>query len=180
MSQLAHQLSQQLPQQVVQQHSLLHQLLLHQAEKTPSAPALGVQSKWFDYKEVAKQVKQVAAGLQQLGLARYERVAIYLPKVPEAIFSYFGATAAGGVMVPVNPLLKAPQVQHILTDCNARVLITNKARYRALSASALAKCHDLRHVILIDDEDDHDQEPPVFSWSTFLPRQGPVATQPMY
>ena len=145
---------------------LLHQLLLEQAQRTPESPALGVKAKWYNYAEVADQVKRVAAGLQQLGLARHERVAVYLPKVAEAVFGYFGATAAGGVMVPVNPVLKAAQVTHILKDCNVRVLITNKARFKQLT-DCLAECHDLRHIILIDDES-READIPVLSWGDFI------------
>ena len=146
---------------------LLHQILLRQAEQTPSAQALGCRDqrrgdKWLDYQTTAQQVKSVAAGLQALGLSSHERVAIYLPKVPEAVFSFFGTTAAGGVMVPVNPVLKAPQVFHILQDCNVRVLITNKARYKQLAAD-IHQCHDLLHVILIDDDSEG-----TLSWTSFL------------
>ncbi len=128
---------------------LLHQIVLRQAERVPSSRALGYKDQWFDYQTVSRQVRSVAAGLQKLGLIQHERVAIYLPKIPEAVFSFFGATAAGGVMVPVNPVLKAPQVFHILRDCNVRVLITNKARYQQLGAE-IHQCHDLIHIILVD------------------------------
>ena len=128
---------------------LLHQILLQQAEITPAATALGCRDQWFDYHAVAERVLSVAAGLQKLGLSPHERVAVYLPKTPESVFSFFGATAAGGVMVPVNPVLKAPQVVHILKDCNVRVLITNKSRYQQM-ISEIQQCHDLLHVILVD------------------------------
>lgn len=128
---------------------LLHQILLQQAEKTPEASALGCRDQWLDYQTLASQVRSVAAGLQNLGLSSHERVAVYLPKIPEAVCSFFGATAAGGVMVPVNPVLKSPQVQHILKDCNVRVLITNKSRYKQM-AKDIQQCHDLLHVILVD------------------------------
>ena len=42
----------------------------------------------------------------------------------------FGAAAAGGVYVPVNPLLKAEQVGYILQDCNVRVLLTSNGGWR--------------------------------------------------
>ncbi len=128
---------------------LLHQIVLQQAERSPFTKALGCKEQWFDYQSVSRQVRAVAAGLQKLGLDRHERIAIYLPKTPEAVYSFFGATAAGGVMVPVNPVLKAAQVFHILKDCNVRVLITNKARYQQLKAD-IDQCHDLRQVILVD------------------------------
>ncbi|WP_163371631.1 acyl-CoA ligase (AMP-forming), exosortase A system-associated [Endozoicomonas acroporae] len=150
---------------------LLHQIVLRQAECSPSSKALGCKDQWFDYQTVSRQIRSLAAGLQKLGLMQHERVAIYLPKTPEAVFSYFGATAAGGVMVPVNPVLKAPQVFHILKDCNVRVLITNKARYQQLEAE-IHQCHDLMQVILVDgDLADEDPVNNPLSDSAFVHRQ---------
>ena len=145
---------------------LLHQLLLAQAEKTPAAPALGVKSDWFDYRAVSTQVRSVAVGLQCLGLNRHERVAVYLPKLPEAVFSFFGTTAAGGVMVPVNPVLKMPQVLHIIQDCNVRILITNKARYKQLREQ-LSQCHDLRQIVLVDGQES-DRTTGVYCWGDLM------------
>jgi acyl-CoA ligase (AMP-forming) (exosortase A-associated) len=58
----------------------------------------------------------------------------------------FGASAAGCVFVPVNPLLKPEQVAHILADCNVRVLVTSNERLAAL-VPVLARCPDLRTVL---------------------------------
>ena len=69
-----------------------------------------------------------ASGLLQLGLARGERVAIYLEKRFETVVASFGAPAAGGVFVPLNPLLKPEQVGFILRDCDVRVLVTSPER----------------------------------------------------
>lgn len=159
---------------------LLHQIVLQQAERSPFAKALGYKEQWLDYQSVSRQVRAVAAGLQKLGLGRHERVGIYLPKIPEAVFSFFGATAAGGVMVPVNPVLKAPQVFHIIKDCNVRVLITNKARYQQLKA-AIDQCHDLRQVVLVDATFEAEKTTTfsLLGWHSFLQPYGgwqPVAS----
>ncbi len=74
-----------------------------------------------------------------LGLGRAERVAVYLPKRFETVVAFFGTSLAGGVFVPVNPLLKAEQVGHILRDCNVRVLVTSPERLSDLDA-VLAAC----------------------------------------
>ncbi len=145
---------------------LLHQIVLRQAEHTPLAEALGYKNQWLDYQGMSRQIRAVAAGLQKLGLMQHERVAIYLPKTFEAVFSFFGATAAGGVMVPVNPVLKAAQVGHILKDCNVRVLIINKARLRQLS-EVIDQCHDLRHIIVVDGKPATDS-PGVINWTSFV------------
>ena len=104
------------------------------------------------YTQLASRTQSVAAGLQGIGLSRFERVAIYLPKCFENVLACFGSNMAGGVFVPVNPLLKAPQVTHILNDCNARILVTASARLEGL-VNSLDDCHDLQTVILIDDRD---------------------------
>ena len=73
-----------------------------------------------------------AAGLSRLGLGRGERVAVYLDKRIETVVSLFGTSAAGGVFVPVNPLLRAQQVAYILDDCDVRVLVTSAERLALL------------------------------------------------
>ena len=80
--------------------------------------------------------------------ARGERVAFYLDKRFETVATAFGAAHAGAVFVPVNPLLKAEQVGHILRDCNVRVIVTSAERLDAIAAT-LAECPDLRHVVVI-------------------------------
>ena len=85
---------------------LIHELLLHSAEKMPRNEALVYQGTRVDYGTLAAQVASCAAGLLSMGLGRSERVAVYLEKRLETVIAVFGAAAAGGVFVPVNPLLK--------------------------------------------------------------------------
>jgi len=91
---------------------------------------------------------------------------------PEAVSipaAFFISTAAGGVFVPLNPLLKPEQVGYILRDCNVRVLVTSPERL-ALLQETLPACHDLRHVVVLDS----DKPPPtlgglnVVGWREFL------------
>jgi acyl-CoA ligase (AMP-forming) (exosortase A-associated) len=108
----------------------------------------------------------VAAGalFLELGLARTERVAVYLEKRQEAVAALFGAAHAGGVFVPINPLLKSEQVAYILRDCNVRILVTSSERLQLLS-DALSVCHDLRAVIVVGTWHDGDRlAVPVIEW----------------
>ncbi len=73
-----------------------------------------------------------------LGLQRGDRVGIYLEKRFETVIASFGAPAAGGVFVPMNPLLKPEQVAFIASDCDVRVLVTSPERL-ALLAPVLAR-----------------------------------------
>jgi acyl-CoA ligase (AMP-forming) (exosortase A-associated) len=128
---------------------LLHELLYDAARRTPDATALEHGERALSYAELAAAVQDAAATFLDLGLAWQERVAVFLPKQVETVAAMLGATAAGGVFVPVNPVLKPEQVAHILADCNVRILVTSRARAEDL-APALAQCHDLQTLLLTD------------------------------
>ncbi len=127
--------------------TLLHELVAVSAARTPEARALSYGPATLTYAELQAQLRGFAAGLLSLGLARTERVGIYLEKRFETVVASFGAPAAGGVMVPMNPLLKPEQVAFIAEDCNVRVLVTSPERLQQL-LPVLPQCADLRHVVL--------------------------------
>jgi acyl-CoA ligase (AMP-forming) (exosortase A-associated) len=129
---------------------LIHQFIDQQADKAPARDALLFKDEVFSYEQLRHEVRAVATGLLGLGLQAGERVAIYLPKLPQTVFSLFGTSAAGGVFVPINPLLKPAQVVYILKDCNVRVLITSAQRLKQLQ-TILGDCHDLRTVVAAED-----------------------------
>jgi len=112
----------------------------------------------LDYAALAQTVRRAADALLGAGLQRGERVAVYLEKRVENVAALFGASLAGGVFVPVNPLLKADQVAHILADCNVRVLVTSNERLAQL-APQLAHCPDLRVVFVTGAHDAQMQAP---------------------
>lgn len=132
---------------------LYHELITHAASRFASNEALRHRERSLSYSELSESITRVARGLIHAGLERHERVAIYLPKRFETVFSFFGTSMAGGVFVPVNPQLKGEQVGHILRDCNARILITSRDRVEAL-AETLNACHDLRTLVLVDTNTD--------------------------
>ena len=129
---------------------LLHELPARAAACWPARAALTVGGQHLAYADLFSQVERCAASLLALGLARGARVAVYLEKRVETVVASFAAPAAGGVLVPVNPLLKATQVAHILQDAGVAVLVTSAPRLAAL-APVLAACPELRHVVVCDD-----------------------------
>ena len=123
-----------------------HQLVSEAAGRRPDAPALTYGDTTVGYAELWSHVAAFGAALHRLGLRRGERVAIHLEKRIETVVAMFGTTAAGGVFVPVNPLLKAKQLAHILGDCEVRVLVTTPERL------ALLGDHGVEHVVLVGEE----------------------------
>lgn len=128
---------------------LLHDLPRRPAACRPEADALVYRGHTLSYGELDALIDRAANGLLGLGLRRHERVAVYLPKRFETVAAMFAAARAGGVFVPVNPILKPAQVAHILRDCGVRILIT--ARERALTLiEELQTCPDLEAFVLVD------------------------------
>ena len=127
---------------------LLHNLIMRSASVSPQAEALVHQRQSMTYAALADGVSRAAGAYLDLDLRRSERVAVYLDKRFETVIAVFGAVAAGGVFVPINPLLKPDQVAYILKDCNVRILVTSVERLRLL-ASILHECHDLKAVIVV-------------------------------
>lgn len=126
---------------------LLHELIVESACRTPAAAALRHDGQELDYAALAQQVRHAADGLLELGLQASDRVAVWLDKRLETVAALFGAALAGGVLVPVNPLLRAGQAAHMLRDSGARVLVTTGERLEAL-APLLDGCPALRAVVL--------------------------------
>src|SRR4051794_22089375 len=125
-----------------------HDLVTRSAARCPHRPALTYRDASWTYEELQGQVVALAAGLRRLGLARGDRVAVYVEKSLETVAALFATTAAGGVVVPVNPLLRARQVEHVLTDSGARVVVTSAERLDTLREN-LGRCPALEHVVLL-------------------------------
>lgn len=122
---------------------LLHELILRTAETTPDAEALRFKNQSLTYGELASLIQRVGGWLIADGLEPGQRVAVYSAKSIETVVALFATTLAGGVAVPINPVLKAAQVAHIMKDSEASVLVTTAARWEqvrdALEAEACRK-----------------------------------------
>jgi acyl-CoA ligase (AMP-forming) (exosortase A-associated) len=148
--------------------TLLHDLIAKSTRANAAATALYFADRRLRYDELADLVEAVANGLLAAGLERRDRVGIFLPKCFETVAAMFGTSLAGGVFVPINPVLKAAQVEHILRDSGARVLITSAARLDALE-NALPGCPTLRMIVSVDGAPRvQPQGVAVTEWSAFV------------
>ncbi|HEX4693943.1 AMP-binding protein [Sphingomonas sp.] len=102
----------------------------------PGDPALKSREGVLDYAGLEAAVGALAGWLAGQGLAPGDRVATWLPKTRTACLMPLAAARAGLVHVPVNPLLKHLQVEHILDDSGAALLLTQEARAETIGRMA--------------------------------------------
>ncbi len=106
-------------------------LLDHRAEELPTqeavvyscypefGEALNIRWTYQDYRERANQV---AKGLLALGLSKGDHIAVLAPNVPEWPLLMLGAAKAGLMLVTINPVLRAGEIEYILKQSDVRAL----------------------------------------------------------
>ena len=86
--------------------------------------ALSLADQRWTYAEMQALVARAARGLQELGVGHGDRVAVMMPNHPAVPIWFFGALSIGAALVSINSLFAAGQIEHMLTDSGARVLLT--------------------------------------------------------
>ncbi|MFF9777301.1 long-chain fatty acid--CoA ligase [Streptomyces sp. NPDC013978] len=97
----------------------LAEYLVETAQRQPGRPALRLGDQVTGYAELDERSARAAALLRAEGVRPGDRVALMLPNVPEFVVLYYGVLRAGGVVVPMNPLLKTRETEYHLTDSGA-------------------------------------------------------------
>ncbi len=93
------------------------------AERYPSNPALRLGPDELTYAELDDMSARLATLLRARGFEPGDRVAIMLPNVPQFAISYYGILRAGGIVVPMNVLLKRREISFFLEDSGADLLL---------------------------------------------------------
>jgi acetyl-CoA synthetase len=109
------------------------------------------------YAELTEQVKQAANALLELGVKTGDRVAIYLPMIPEAVVAMLACARIGAPHTVVFGGFSADALSSRILDCGVEVVITADGGYRRGSASALKpavdealqKCPAVRNVLVV-------------------------------
>ncbi len=87
-------------------------------------PLVDFMGRRFSYSDLAGQANAFAAGLQAHGLAKGDRVGLYLPNVPIYVAAYYGAMIAGATVVNFSPLYTIEELEAQVADSGTRLLVT--------------------------------------------------------
>jgi long-chain acyl-CoA synthetase len=102
--------------------SIAH-LLSQSADLRPDHVAIRVDQSELTFAELDRAAARVAGLLRAKGVQTGDRVGIMLPNVAHFALCYYGALRVGAAVVPMNPLLKAREVEFYLADSGARVIL---------------------------------------------------------
>ena len=127
---------------------LVHSFLKDSAARWPDKPALICGGKVHTFSQIDQDSDRIAIRLQQEGLARGDRAAVFAENSAELVASVFGILKAGGVFVIVNPTTKAKKLAYILNDCGVRALVAQTSLARAAGPAA-AEASSLKTLIWI-------------------------------
>jgi long-chain acyl-CoA synthetase len=101
----------------------LASIVTESAQRSPDAPAIRLGEVELSYAELDDRSARLAALLVAKGMGRGDRVGVMLPNVPEFPVSYYGVLRTGGVVVPMNVLLKRREIAFYLEDSGAELLL---------------------------------------------------------
>jgi long-chain acyl-CoA synthetase len=118
-------------------------MLARTVRANPAAPFLHFLGRTYSYSQILKQAEAFALGLQSIGIAKGDRVGLFLPNVPIYAAAYYGAMMAGATVVNFSPLYSVEELSWQVADSGTRVLVTvdvpelYKTAHKVLESSGL-------------------------------------------
>jgi non-ribosomal peptide synthetase-like protein len=103
---------------------LLHELFEMRAETCPNAIAVICGNERLSYAQLEARSNQIANYLKTQGIQPGDRVGLLTPRTPELYIALLGTLKSGAVYVPLDPDYPADRIEFILTDCQARAVLT--------------------------------------------------------
>jgi long-chain acyl-CoA synthetase len=104
----------------------------------PDRPAIRMHDQVLTYSDLDELTARVVGWLRGRGVEPGDRVGVMVPNVVAFPVLYYGVLRAGGIVVPMNPLLKAREVEHCLGDSGARLVLAWETATEEAAAGAEA------------------------------------------
>jgi acyl-CoA synthetase (AMP-forming)/AMP-acid ligase II len=116
------------------------------ALRYPDQIAIDFYGTRISYRELNEKIDRFAWGLVSLDLQGGDRVAIQMPNCPQYIIGFFGILRAGGVVVAMNPMFKAAELEYEIEDATPKIFICSDQLYQ--NVAGIRKKVGLKHLIV--------------------------------
>jgi len=110
----------------------LSQLLTRTAEKAPQQTAIIFFNRKITYTQLDQASDRFAAALAAQGVKKGDKVAIFLPNIPQFVIAYYGTLKLGAIETAISPLYKEREVEHQLVDSEAETVVMLDVLYPVL------------------------------------------------
>ncbi len=107
----------------------LQAVLSQTAKNLPEKTAITYGERKISYAELDRLSDRFAVALDELGVEKGERVAVFLPNIPQFAVAFFGALKAGAVVTTVSPLHREREVEYQLSDSGAQTIVILDSLY---------------------------------------------------
>jgi len=144
-----------------------YEMISANAEHQPKKTLLFINDEKISNIEFLHRVDSFARFLVHSGIKKRDRVALITPNSTEFLISFFAVSKIGGVIVPVNNMLKADEYTYILNDADAKMLITS-SKY-AEQTKDLQETSSIDKTVWIDKIPQHQGEHFLFSEAMSIP-----------
>jgi long-chain acyl-CoA synthetase len=124
-------------------------VLSENARLQPDHTAVIFDERRMTYGELETATNRLASSLVKLGVARGQKLVIMLPNIPEFVVAYFAILKTGAVVVPINILYKAREIEFLLEDSEAVALVAC-TEYLDEALAAYRNAETCKHLILVD------------------------------
>jgi len=118
------------------------------ARAAPEVPAIDFMGRVYTYRQVSSAVDRVACGLSEMGVAKGDRVGLFLPNTPHYVAAYYGALKAGATVVNFSPLYTPAELEAQVEDSGTRLLFTLSAKALLPSAIEVLNASSLERLIV--------------------------------
>ncbi|MDB4897591.1 MAG: long-chain fatty acid--CoA ligase [Firmicutes bacterium] len=125
----------------------LFRLLEESVARHPERTAVRFYSHTLTYRQLLGAVNKCANALLAMGVGEGDRVAVMMPNCPQYVIAYFGILKAGAIVAQANPLYVEREIEHLMNDCGARVLICADVVYPRVAA-AMPNITGLKQVLV--------------------------------
>jgi long-chain acyl-CoA synthetase len=123
-------------------------ILTESARRYPDRPAIRLDDTVVTYAELDDLSARAAGWLQARGVQPGHRVGVMLPNVAQFPVIYYGLLRAGATVVPINPLLKAREIEHHFGDSGAKLAFVWTTAAAEAGKAAVVTGTD---VVVVDD-----------------------------
>ncbi|WP_251553662.1 AMP-binding protein [Neobacillus muris] len=112
----------------------LHEYLKQNAMNTPEKTAFSFYGTDLSWKELDESVSKFSHFLAVNGVKKGDCIALFLQNCPQYIIAHYGIQRVGGIVVPLNPMYKETELEYLMNEVNAKVLVAGQELYPRIAA----------------------------------------------